>query len=377
MSLEQKSLKQRRLDRLRAEIPRISPRVAYENMQSGSVLLDVREPRSIEQGSPTEAVRLSRDFLELMIEAELPDPEQPMMILCESGVCSLFAADDLLRLGYRNVSSIDGGFSGWKAADLPWTTPVELDDDARVRYSRHLLIPEIGEQGQAVLLQSKVLVLGAGGLGSPVALYLAAAGIGTLGIVDNDIVDRSNLQRQILHDDAHVGAPKTESARYRLRGINPAINVITHRVRLDDDNADEILAGYDLVIDGSDNISTRYSLNDACLRAGIPLVYGAIYRFHGQVSVFNYRGSDGNLSACYRCLFDDNAESEPPGCSDAGVLGVLPGVIGTLQATEGLKLLLGIGEPLAGRLLSYDALSARFRETRLLADSNCCCRQHC
>ena len=376
MSPKPISMKQRRLDELREDIPRISPAAAYEKMQSGAILLDVREPRSVEQGSPAEAVRLSRDFLELTIETELPDANQVLMILCESGVSSFFVADDLIRLGYSNVYSIDNGFNGWKAAGLPWNTPVEMDDDARVRYSRHLLIPEIGEQGQAALLKSKVLILGAGGLGSPAALYLAAAGVGTIGIVDNDVVDRSNLQRQILHDDAHVGAAKTESARYRLRGINPAINVIRHTQRLDKNNVDTILSNYELVIDGSDNLATRYCLNDACLRAGIPLVYGAIFRFHGQVSVFNYRQADGGLSACYRCLFEEAVNIQPPACSEVGVLGVLPGVIGTLQATEGLKLLLGIGEPLAGRLLSYDALASRFRETRLTPATDCSCRQY-
>jgi len=369
------SLKQARLDRLRADIPRISPREAHAKMLKGAALLDVREPRSIEQGSPINAIRISRGFLELMVETELPDPDKEILTLCESGICSLFAADDLARLGYKNLYSIDGGFDAWKAAGLPWDTPIELDDDARVRYSRHLLIPEISDQGQSALLKSRVLVIGAGGLGSPVALYLAAAGIGTLGIADNDVVDRSNLQRQILHDDAHVGVPKTESARYRLRGLNPAINIICHSLRLDDSNIDEILTNYDLVVDGSDNLQTRYSVNDACLRAGIPLIYGAVFRFQGQVAVFNYRNPDGTLSACYRCLFGQTTESEPPSCSEVGVLGVLPGVIGTLQATEALKLLLGIGEPLAGRLLSYDALTAGFRQTRLPADPECLCRQ--
>ncbi len=371
------SLKQDRLDKLSAEIPHLTVDQAFRKMQTGASLLDVREPRITEQGSPVGALSLSRDFLEVLVESKCPDPDQILITLCDSGTCSLFAADDLLRMGYKNVYNIDGGFSAWKTAGLPWNTPTYLGDDARVRYSRHLLIPEIGEQGQAALLQSKVLILGAGGLGSPVALYLAAAGVGTLGIVDNDVVERSNLQRQILHDDISVGINKTESARFRLKGINPDINVITHTQRLDATNVDELLSGYDLVIDGSDNLKTRYCLNDACLRLGIAFVYGAIYRFHGQVSVFNYRFKDGALSACYRCLFEDAAENSPPSCSDVGVLGVLPGVIGTLQATEGIKLLLGIGEPLAGRLLSYDALAGRFRETRLNATPDCRCREYC
>ncbi len=369
------SLKQQRLEKLRREISQISPQAAFEKMQSGASLLDVREPMSRQQGSPDNALQLSRSFLELVVETSLPDPFQLVMMLCDSGMCSLFAADDLRRLGYTNVVSIEGGFSAWKAAGLPWSAPVELDDEARIRYSRHLLIPEIGELGQAQLLASKVLILGAGGLGSPVALYLASAGVGTLGIIDNDVVERSNLQRQILHDEASVGMPKTESARSRIHGINPGIQVTTHAQRLTSENADAIVSAYDLVIDGSDNLETRYCINDACLRAGLPLIYGAIFRFQGQVSVFNYPTSDAGLSACYRCLFKDSENTQPPTCSEAGVLGVLPGVIGTLQATEALKILLKIGAPLAGRLLSYDALEASFKEICLLPDPDCRCRE--
>ncbi|MCF6262510.1 MAG: molybdopterin-synthase adenylyltransferase MoeB [Xanthomonadales bacterium] len=369
------SLKQQRLEILRREITQISPQAAVENMQSGAALLDVREPGVREQGSPDNALQLSRNFLELVIETSLPDPSQLVMTLCDSGMSSLFAADDLRRLGYTNVVSIEGGFSAWKAAGLPWSAPIALNDEARVRYSRHLQMAEIGESGQVQLLASKVLILGAGGLGSPVALYLAAAGVGTLGIVDNDIVERSNLQRQILHDDAAVGMPKTVSARSRIHGINPGIQVITHAQRLTSENAAAVVSGYDLVIDGSDNLETRYCINDACLQAGLPLIYGAIFRFQGQVSIFNFQTADAGLSACYRCLFKAAENVQPPTCSDAGVLGVLPGVIGTLQATEALKILLKIGEPLAGRLLSYDALEASFKEIRLLPDPACRCRE--
>lgn len=369
------SLKQQRLEILRREIPQISPQAAFEKMQTGASLLDVREPRSQEQGSPNDALQLSRNFLEIFIETNLPDPHQLVMILCDSGICSLFSADDLRRLGYTDVVIIDGGFNAWKAAGLPWSMSVELNDDARIRYSRHLSITEIGAQGQAKLLRSKVLILGAGGLGSPVALYLAAAGVGTLGIVDNDVVERSNLQRQILHDDVHVGLLKTASARNRIHAINPAIRVITHAQRLDSENVDAILANYELVIDGSDNLTTRYCINDACLRAGLPLIYGAVFRFHGQLSVFNFQTTDAGLSACYRCLFKGSEEDQPPTCSETGVLGVLPGVIGTLQATEALKVLLNLGEPLAGKLLSYNALDASFREIRLQPDPACRCRE--
>ncbi len=370
------SLKQQRLELLKARITQISPADALSRQQQGAVLLDVREPVSVEQGSPLGAIRQSRGFLELMIEQQLPDPGQEIITLCEMGVCSLFAADDLIRLGYTNVLSVKGGYAAWKSAGLQTEVPVQLGSDARARYARHLVIPEIGEQGQKRLLTSKVLIIGAGGLGSPVALYLAAAGVGTIGIIDNDVVDRSNLQRQILHDDAHIGTAKIESARYRLRSLNPEINVQTYNSRLDADNANKIIGDYDLVVDGSDNLATRYTVNDACLELGIPLVYGAVFRFQGQVSVFNYQAADGSRKACYRCLFADNNASEPPSCSDVGVLGVLPGVIGTLQATEALKVLLDIGEPLAGSLLSYDALSAEFRKTRLPVDPNCECRKH-
>ncbi len=369
------SLKQQRLELISSRITQITPAEAYSRQQRGATLLDVREPVSVEQGSPVGAIRQSRGFLELMIEQQLPDPNEEIITLCETGVCSLFAADDMIRLGYTNVSSVKGGFAAWKSAGLFTEIPVQLDSDARARYARHLVIPEIGEQGQKQLLQAKVLIIGAGGLGSPVALYLAAAGVGTIGIIDDDVVDRSNLQRQILHDDAHIGAAKIESARYRLYSLNPEINIQTYKIRLDADNANEIISNYDLVVDGSDNLATRYSANDACLEAGIPLVYGAVFRFQGQVAVFNYQADNGVRSACYRCLFADTNASEPPTCSDVGVLGVLPGVIGTLQATEALKILLGIGEPLAGALLSYDALSAQFRKTKLPTDSSCACRQ--
>ena len=370
------SLMQQRLEQISASIPQISPQQAYTRQQQGATLLDVREPGAIEQGSPVKACRLSRSFLEVMVEKQLPDPDQQVITICETGVCSMFAADDLLRLGYTNISSVKGGYRAWKTAGLESEIPVQLGADARARYARHLVIPEIGEQGQSKLMQAKVLVIGAGGLGSPVALYLAAAGVGTLGLLDDDIVDKSNLQRQILHDDAHVGIPKVETARYRLRSLNPEINIHTQNLRLDSSNADKLVADYDLVVDGSDNLATRYSVNDACLKTGIPLVYGAVFRFQGQVSVFNYRVANGTLSACYRCLFADTGDSEPPGCSDVGVLGVLPGVIGTLQATEALKILLGIGEPLAGVLLSYDALSTDFRKTQLQADAGCRCRKY-
>ncbi len=370
------SLKQQRLEIIRANIPQISPHEAYARQQQGSALIDVREPGSVEQGSPAGALRLSRSFLEVMLEKQLPDPDQAIITLCDSGVCSLFAADDLHRLGYTNVVSVSGGYSAWKVAALPSDTPIQLGSDARARYARHLVIPEISDQGQEKLLQSKVLIIGAGGLGSPVALYLAAAGVGSLGIVDDDVVDRSNLQRQIIHDEAHIGVSKIESARYRLRSLNPAINIHAHNLRLDDSNVDELIAGYDLVVDGSDNLATRYCVNDACVKHAVTLVYGAVFRFQGQVAVFNYRDASGELSACYRCLFVDNGVSEPPTCSDVGVLGVLPGVIGTLQATEALKVLLGIGEPLTGALLSYDALSAGFRKTKLQAEVGCSCRKY-
>jgi molybdopterin/thiamine biosynthesis adenylyltransferase len=291
--------------------------------------------------------------------------------MCGSGARSLFAAEDLVRLGYRSVSSMAGGFTRWKNEGLPVELPFVLDPAARERYSRHLLMPEVGEAGQEKLLRSKVILVGAGGLGSPAAYYLAAAGVGKLGLVDHDVVDRSNLQRQILHTDSRVGTSKVASARQTLEALNPTIEVVGHETHLRSDNVEAMFAGYDVVVDGSDNFPTRYLVNDACVKLRIPNVHGAVYRFEGQVSVF-WPARPQRPGPCYRCLYPEPPPPEyAPSCAEAGVLGVLPGVIGLLQATETVKLLLGIGEPLVGRMLYFDALRPSFTELALDRDPHC------
>lgn len=358
-----------RLRELRARVREVTPAEAATLQARGAALIDVREPEEIAQGSPPGAYRLGRGFLELRIEEAVPDLSRPLVVMCGSGVRSLFAAEDLARLGYRNVYSLAGGFSRWKLEGYPVEVPRRLDRDAMERYSRHLLMPEVGEAGQLKLLGSKVLLIGAGGLGSPAAFYLAAAGVGTIGIVDHDVVDRSNLQRQILHCDQRVGQSKVGSARQTLTALNPGITIVPHELRLTSANVEQVLAGYDVVIDGSDNFPTRYLVNDACVKLGLPNVHGSVYRFEGQVTVFWPRGGRG---PCYRCLYPEPPPAEfAPSCAEAGVLGVLPGVIGLLQATEAIKLLLGIGEPLIGRLLYYDALRAEFRSLELPRDARC------
>lgn len=356
---------------LRARIAQVSPQQAAERQARGAVLIDVREQEEIAAGSPPGAVRLGRGYLELRIEDVAPELDRPLLLLCDGGARSLFAAEDLIRLGYTDVASVAGGVTRWKQADLPLELPKVLDRDARERYSRHLLMPEVGEAGQLRLLDSAVLVVGAGGIGSPAAFYLAAAGVGRLGIVDHDRVERSNLQRQILHTDARVGTPKVDSARERLLALNPSLDVEAHALRLDSSNVERLLDGYDLVIDGSDNFATRYLVNDACVKLGLPNVHGAVFRFEGQVSVF-WPAAPNTAGPCYRCIYPEPPPPElAPSCAEAGVLGVLPGVIGLLQAVEAIKLLLGRGEPLIGRMLYYDALRARFSELQLKPNPDC------
>ncbi len=365
------SLSEDRLEELRCAIPPVEPRAALALQQQGAVLLDVREQDEISQGSPVGASRLGRSFLELRIEQVAPDPQRTVLVMCSAGMRSLFAAADLQRLGYRDVRSVAGGFNRWKNEGLPFEMPRLLDLDARERYARHLLLPEIGEAGQLKLLDSKVLLVGAGGLGSPVALYLAAAGVGALGVVDHDCVDRSNLQRQILHAEDRLGLPKVESARRAIAALNPHVKVSGYETRLDSHNVEAIFHGYDVVVDGSDNFPTRYLVNDACVRLGIPNVHGSIYRFEGQVAVF-WPACPHHRGPCYRCLYPEPPPPElAPSCAEAGVLGVLPGVIGLLQAVETLKILLGIGEPLVGRLLWYDSLRAHFTELHAGRDPAC------
>jgi molybdopterin/thiamine biosynthesis adenylyltransferase/rhodanese-related sulfurtransferase/molybdopterin converting factor small subunit len=360
-----------RLLALRNAIQEVSPSEALALQQRGAALVDVREQDEIAQGSPPDALRIGRGFLELRIEEAVPELGRPLVVMCNGGNRSLFAAEDLKRLGYQNVFSVTGGFSRWKNEGLPFEVPKTLDRDARERYSRHLLMPEVGEAGQMKLLNSRVLLVGAGGLGSPAALYLAAAGVGTLGIVDHDVVDRSNLQRQVLHTDARVGMSKVESARVTLLALNPSLTVEGYKTRLDSRNVEDLFSGYDVVVDGSDNFATRYLVNDACVKLGIPNVHGAIFRFEGQVSVF-WPGYERFAGPCYRCIYPEPPPPElAPSCAEVGVLGVLPGVIGLLQAVEVVKLVLGVGEPLIGRMLYYDALYARFTELKLVRDPGC------
>ncbi len=341
------------------ELSRQSPRPA---------IVDVREKQETDAGVLPGAKQVPRGFLELRIEEAVPDRNADVVLYCAGGTRSLLAAKTLQDMGYTKVRSMAGGFSAWKDAGLPVDVPVKLTEAQRARYSRHLLIPEVGEAGQAKLLKSKVLLIGAGGLGSPTALYLAAAGVGRLGIIDDDVVDASNLQRQILHTTDRVGMAKTESAKKTLQALNPDVAVDEHRLRLQRDNALELFSKYDLVVDGSDNFGTRYLVNDACVLLEKPNVHGSIFRFDGQATTF----VPGGGRPCYRCLFPEPPPPElAPSCQEAGVLGVLPGIIGMIQAVEAVKLLLGKGEPLIGRLLLYDALEQKFREVKYARDPAC------
>ncbi len=330
-------------------------------------LVDVRERDEYEEGALKGAIHIPRGFLELQIENKVPDRDGPLVVYCAGGTRSALAAQALGAMGYSNVSSMVGGFGAWKNAGLPYAVPQKLTEDQRGRYSRHLLIPEVGEVGQLKLLDARVLLLGAGGLGSPAALYLAAAGVGTLGIVDADTVDASNLQRQILHNTSRLGQYKTASARETINALNPDVKVVEHRTRLSAENVLDLIRDYDVIVDGADNFPTRYALNDASVILNKPIVHGSIFRFEGQTTVF--KPYDG---PCYRCLFPEPPPAElAPSCAEAGVLGVLPGIIGSLQAIEAIKLILGIGDPLIGRLLLYDALETSFRELKLRRDPDC------
>ncbi|TVS12580.1 MAG: molybdopterin-synthase adenylyltransferase MoeB [Wenzhouxiangella sp.] len=356
-----------RLQQLREQIPLVTPADALQQAGGEALLLDVREAEEIAQGTPEAARAVGRGYLEMRIEALAPDRDQPIVLMCAATTRSMLAADDLRRMGYRRVAVMAGGFNRWKDEGLPYVLPETPDRDALQRYARQLVLPELGQAGQTRLGQARVGLVGAGGLGSPAALYLAAAGIGTLGLVDHDKVDRSNLHRQVLHRDDRVGMAKTESARRTLEALNPSIRVQTHELRLDAANVEDVLGGYDVIVDGSDNFPTRYLVNDACIKLGLPTVYGAVQGFEGQVSVFAAGGQP-----CYRCLFaEPPAPEHAPNCNEAGVIGVVPGIIGLLQALEVIKLVTGIGEPLIGRLLLFDGLSTKLREVRLKADPAC------
>ncbi len=346
----------------------IDPADALALQRDGALLVDVREDDERAAGMPAQALALPLGVLGSRIAAEAPERDRTLLAICASGRRSLRARDELLSLGYADVRSVRGGFARWRAEGLPVAEGL-LGADAAQRYARHLVLPEVGVAGQARLGASRVALIGAGGLGAPASLYLAAAGIGHLTLVDDDRVERSNLQRQVVHADARVGMPKVDSARIALEALNPTITIATRETRIVAANVEEVVAGHDVVIDGADNFPTRYLLDAACRRLGIPLVYGAVHRFTGQVSVFDARDA---ASPCYRCLFPDPpTAAEAPNCSEAGVLGVLPGTIGLLQATEAVKLLLGAGRPLVGRLLCYDALAATFRELGLPRDPAC------
>jgi molybdopterin/thiamine biosynthesis adenylyltransferase/rhodanese-related sulfurtransferase len=362
------------LRQIKSRIEEIDPVDVREQGSNGAVIVDVREVDEWSTGHIPGAKHVPKSYLETRIEGAAPDRSQHVILYCQSGNRSAWAARTLIDdLGYEHVESMTGGITLWKDRGYDVEVPRSLTVEQRERYSRHLLLPEVGAEGQQKLLDAKVLLLGAGGLGSPAALYLAAAGVGTLGIVDNDEVDLSNLQRQVIHTNDRIGVPKVDSAEQTINALNPDVNVIKYPVRIGAENIMEILPGYDIVVDGLDNFPTRYLLNDASVRLQIPVVSAAILGFEGQLSVF--KPYDG---PCYRCLFPVPPPAElAPSCGANGVLGVLPGTMGLLQATEVIKLIIGEGEPLIGRLMMYDALAASTTEVRVRRDPACpICSRH-
>jgi molybdopterin/thiamine biosynthesis adenylyltransferase/rhodanese-related sulfurtransferase len=350
----------------KARIREITP-TELEHRLDELTVLDIREADEFEQGAIPGAIFSPRGTLESSISAHVTDPETEIVLYCAGGARSALAAATLEDMGYTNVWSLEGGFTRWKNDGHSWRAPESLSSEQRGRYSRHILLPEVGEEGQIKLLDAKALVIGAGGLGSPSAIYLAAAGVGTIGIVDFDVVDTSNLQRQILHNVDRLGRSKVESARETLTALNPDVKVETHDVRLSADNVLEILGQYDVILDGGDNFPTRYLVNDASLHLRKPVVHGSIFRFEGQATIFDpYQGP------CYRCQYPEPPPPElAPSCAEAGVLGVLPGIVGSIQAVETIKYILGIGETLVGRLLCYDALTQEFRTLNIRRDPDC------
>jgi adenylyltransferase/sulfurtransferase len=360
----------------RKDVPELSAQQVNElviNNGKSHVILDVRESDEWRQGHLEGAVPLPRGFLEIKVETAIPDKQTPIIAYCAGGVRSLLAGKILKEMGYQNVTSMTGGYNAWKNGGFKWVQDFQYTPEQLIRYSRHFLLPEVGEEGQAKLLQAKVLMVGAGGLGSPSAYYLAAAGVGTLGIIDNDVVDISNLQRQILHANDRVGMPKVESAKKTLEGLNPDVKVIPYQAKLTSENIMEILKDYDLVVDGCDNFPTRYLVNDACVLMGKPNVHGSIFQFEGQATVF-YPGK----GPCYRCLYPEPPPAEmAPSCAEAGVLGVLPGLIGTIEALEAIKIILGKGDTLIGRLLCFNTLTMEINNLKLRRDPNCpLCGEH-
>jgi molybdopterin/thiamine biosynthesis adenylyltransferase/rhodanese-related sulfurtransferase len=357
------------LRQVKSEIRELSPEELKQRLDAGDRprLLDVREHAEIEAGIIPSAAHLTRSYLESRIEDLMPDKDEELILYCQGGVRSAFAAKTLMEMGYGDVASMSGGFTRWKDLGYDFSVPRTLTKEQRDRYSRHLILKEVGEAGQQKLLDAKVLSIGAGGLGSPALLYLAAAGVGTLGVIDSDVVEESNLQRQVIHNYDTVGQLKAESARDFIAKLNRDVKVNVHAFRLDASNVHEIIKDYDVIVDGSDNFETRYLINDAAVELRKPVVHGSIFRFEGMLSTFvPYEGP------CYRCLYPEAPPPElAPSCSEAGVLGVLPGIIGSLEANEALKLIVGYGEPLVGRLLTFDAQGTRFGEVKVRRDPKC------
>ena len=348
----------------KSEITEISTDGAAQHIADGYTILDVREPDEYQEGAIPGAIHIPRGHLESQVESRIPDKATPVTVYCAGGVRSAFAARTMQELGYSTVESMEGGFGRWKDEGRPWKQPASLTPEQMNRYKRHLLLPEVGVEGQKRLLEAKVLLLGAGGLGSPAAMYLAAAGVGTLGIVDMDDVDASNLQRQILHNVDRIGHRKVDSAKQTLTMLNPDVDVVTYDTRLDASNILDIIAGYDVIVDGADNFPSRYLLNDASVKLGIPVVHGSIFRFEGMVSVFHPKAGP-----TYRDMVPEPPPAElAPSCAEAGVLGVLPGIVGTIQALEAIKVILGLGDPLIGRILSVDTTEMEFRVFNLRPD---------
>ena len=354
----------------RKEVREVTPQQVNDlltNNGKSHVLLDVRESDEWRQGHLEGALPLPRGFLEIKVETAIPDKNAPIIAYCAGGVRSLLAAKAMKEMGYQNVSSMSGGYAAWKNGGFKWVQDFQYTAEQLIRYSRHFLLPEVGEEGQAKLLQAKALLVGAGGLGSPAAYYLAAAGVGTLGIIDNDVVDISNLQRQILHTNDRVGTPKVESAKQTLEALNPDVKVIPYQAKLTSENIMDIIKNYDLVVDGCDNFPTRYLVNDACVLAGKPNVHGSIFQFEGQATVF-YPGK----GPCYRCLYPEPPPAEmAPSCAEAGVLGVLPGLIGVIEALEAIKIILGKGDTLVGRLVHFNTLTMEINTLKLRRDPSC------
>jgi len=363
------------MEEARQTVPEVTVDEVKNRLERGEkwTLLDVREREEYREGHLDGAIPLPRGFLEIRVEESVPDKSAPIIAYCAGGVRSLIAARTLKEMGYENVASMAGGYTAWKNAGNKWVADRQFTPEQITRYARHFTLPEVGEKGQAKLLDAKVLCIGAGGLGSPVAFYLAAAGVGTIGIIDHDVVDLSNLQRQILHTNDRIGMPKTESAQKTLNALNPDVKVVPFNERLSSENVMRIIKDFDIVVNGCDNFPTRYLINDACVMAKKPLVDGSIFQFEGQATVI-YPGR----GPCYRCLFP---EPPPPGaapsCAEAGVLGVLPGLIGCVQALEAMKLILGTGKPLIGRMMYFDTLSSEVRVLKLRRDPNCLvCSDH-